>query len=174
MQQNNYQQIFGTQPKQASSPLVKGDHPELDNSELLEIEDMKIYQSLIGALQWTVQIGRFDVATAVMTMSRFRAAPRQGHMDRVKRIYGYLSKMRHATIRIRTEEPDFSSIPKKHYDWAYTCYHGAAEVLPNDAPPPLGKRVILSAYVDANLYHDLISGRSVTGIFHLANKTPID
>jgi hypothetical protein len=28
--------------------------------------------------------------------------------------------------------------------------------------------------VDANLYHDLISGRSVTGILHLLNKTPID
>ena len=141
---------------------------------MLNVDDTKIYQSLIGALQWTVQIGRFDVATAVMTMSRFRVAPRQGHMDRVKRIYGYLSKMRHAIIRIRTEEPDFSNIPEKVYDWAYTCYRGAAEVLPIDAPRPLGKRVVLSAYVDANLCHDLISGRSVTGILHLANKTPID
>ena len=95
-------------------------------------------------------------------------------MDQVKRIYGYLSKMRHAIIRIRTDEPDFSHIPEKHYDWSYTCYCGAEEVLPTDAPCPLGKRVLLSAYVDANLYHDLISGRSVTGILHLANKTPID
>ena len=28
--------------------------------------------------------------------------------------------------------------------------------------------------MDANLYHDLISGRSVTGILHLANQTLID
>jgi hypothetical protein len=39
------------------------------------MEGIKIYQSLIGALQWVIQIGRFDVATAVMTMSRFRASP---------------------------------------------------------------------------------------------------
>ena len=32
----------------------------------------------------------------------------------------------------------------------------------------------LSAYVDSNLMHDLISGRSVTGILHLANKTPLN
>jgi hypothetical protein len=32
----------------------------------------------------------------------------------------------------------------------------------------------LTHYVDANLYHDMITGRSVTGILHLANKTPID
>jgi hypothetical protein len=34
--------------------------------------------------------------------------------------------------------------------------------------------VTLTHYVDANLFHDLITGRSVTGILHLVNKTPID
>ena len=29
-------------------------------------------------------------------------------------------------------------------------------------------------FVDANLMHDVTTGRSVTGILHLANKTPID
>ena len=29
-------------------------------------------------------------------------------------------------------------------------------------------------FVDANLYHDLVNGRSVTGILHLFNKTVID
>ena len=32
----------------------------------------------------------------------------------------------------------------------------------------------LSHFVDANLMHDLITGRSMTGILHLMNKTPID
>lgn len=170
----NFERLFGHKPKQYVSPLVKGDHPELDSSELLDMDQTKIYQSMIGALQWTVQIGRFDIAVAVMTMSRFRAAPRRGHLERVKRIYGYLSKMRHGVIRMRTDVPDFSNIPEKHYDWEHTCYHGAKEALPTDAPTPRGKPVHLSSYVDANLYHDLISGRSVTGILHIANKTPFD
>ena len=109
-----------------------------------------------------------------MTLSRFRAAPREGHLNRVKRIYGYLRKMRFATIRIRTEEPDYSDLERVKYDWFYTCYAGADEELPKDAPRPLGKRIITSSYVDANLYHDLISGKSVTGILHFFNKTPID
>ena len=171
---DNYTRIFGQRPKQYLSPLVKGDHPELDSSELLDEDGIKIYQSLIGCLQWAVQIGRFDITTAVMTMSRFRAAPRQGHLDRVKRIHGYLSKMRHACIRMRVDSPDFSSFPEVHYDWEYTCYKGATEQLPKDAPIPKGKSVKMSSFVDANLYHDLISGRSVTGTLHLANKTPID
>jgi hypothetical protein len=171
---SNYERIFGTKPKKASSPLVKGDHPELDTSELLDVEMIKIYQSLIGALQWTTQLGRFDVATAVMTLSRFRAAPWKGHLERVQRIHGYLYKMKNGIIRIRTEEPDFSNLPNNHYDWQYTCYRGAKEEIPKDMPIPRGLRVVLSCYKDANLYHDLISGRSVTGILHLANKTIID
>ena len=78
---DNYRRIFGSYPKQAQYPLVKGDHPEIDSSELLNIEQTQIYQSLIGSLQWAIQIGRFDVSTAVMSLSRHRAAPRQGHLD---------------------------------------------------------------------------------------------
>jgi hypothetical protein len=47
-------------------------------------------------------------------------------------------------------------------------------MLPSDAPRPLGKYVTLTHYYDANLYHDIVTGRSVTGILHLFNKTPID
>ena len=65
---------------------------------------------------------------------------------------------------MRTEEPDQSMFPEKVYDWAYTCYAGAKEVLPHDAPRPLGKRVVTTTYVNANLYHDLVSGRAVTVI----------
>jgi hypothetical protein len=171
---DTFEWLFGKQPKQYVAPLEGGDHPELDDSELLEIEDIKVYQSLIGALQWVIQIGRFDITTRVMTLSRFRAAPRRGHLERVKRIYGYLSKMRHGVIRIRTELPDYSVIPEKTYDWDYTCYEGAEELIPTDMPRLLGKEVQTTTFVDANLYHDLISGRSVTGILHLLNKTPIN
>ena len=73
---DNYKRLFGeTPPKKAPSPLEHGDHPELDTSPLLDVEGIKIYQSLIGSLQWAIQIGRLDVATATMTMSRFRAFP---------------------------------------------------------------------------------------------------
>lgn len=86
---DNYKRLFdGRMPRKYASPLEKNDYLELDDSEFLNIEEAnKIYQSLIGALQWVIQIGRWDVGTAVMTLSRFRAAPtRQGQLERVKRI----------------------------------------------------------------------------------------
>ena len=45
------------------------------------------YLTMVGQLQWLVTLGRFHIHAQVATMSRFRAAPRQGHMDRLKRIY---------------------------------------------------------------------------------------
>jgi hypothetical protein len=47
-------------------------------------------------------------------------------------------------------------------------------VLPKDAPEPLGNYVTLSHYVDANLMHSITTRKSVTGILHLINKTPLD
>jgi hypothetical protein len=48
------------------------------------------------------------------------------------------------------------------------------EIIPDDMPPPKGKSLIMSTFVDANLMHDMITGRSVTAIFHFLNKTPIE
>jgi hypothetical protein len=75
-----YEQMFGQQPTQnVSSPLEMGDHPETDSSNLLDAKGNQMYQSMIGALQLMVTIGRLDITTAVMTMSGFRVAPRAGH-----------------------------------------------------------------------------------------------
>jgi hypothetical protein len=140
----NYEKSFGIKPKEFASPLERGDHPELDMSELCNTEQVAQYQSMIGSLQWIITIGRFDRYTAVMTMSGFHIAPRIGHLERLRRIYGYLSKMRFASIHVRTEEPDYSDVPDHQYDWTYMVYGNTKEVLPNDAPEPLGKYVTLS------------------------------
>ena len=170
-----YKNHFGTMPSQkVQSPLERNDHPELDDSPLLDGDGMAKYQSLIGTLQWTISLGRFDIATAVMSMSSFRVAPRQGHLERVKRICGYLSKFRNAFIRIRTEEPDYSDLPSKDYDWSRSVYGDVKERRAPDAPEPKGKFVTTTTYKDANLYHDLSTGRAVTGVLHFLNQTPID
>jgi hypothetical protein len=82
--------------------------------------------------------------------------------------------MKHASIRVRTEKPDFSDLPDNVHDWTYSVYGKVEELLPIGAPEPLGNYVTLSDYVDANLMHGIAMGRSVTGILHLANKTPIE
>jgi hypothetical protein len=53
--------------------------------------------------------------------------------------------------------------------------HGEVkEAVPKDAPEPLGKPVATVTCVDANLHHDMLTGRSATGVLHLVDKTPAD
>ena len=77
-------------PRKSRPPLEGGDHPELDTSELCDEHQTKQFQTLIGQLQWLISLGCFDIAVHVMSLSRFRAQPRKGPLDRAKRIVGYL------------------------------------------------------------------------------------
>ena len=56
----------------------------------------------------------------------------------------------------------------------YSIYHDVHEILPNDMPEPLGKTVVTTTTMDANLSHCLATGKSVTGCLHFVNKTPVD
>ena len=119
---DTYVRLFGEKPKtKYNSPLEKNDRPELDESELLELPQIKIFQSLIGSCQWVIQLGHFDITVHIMTLSSFHIAPRIGHLSRMKRIYGYLSNFKHASICIRTDMPDFSGHVVMDQDWVNTC-----------------------------------------------------
>ena len=128
------------------TPLDKNDHPELDTSEILEGDMASKYLTMVGQLQWLATLGRFDIHAQVAPMSRFRAAPRQGHIYRLKRIYSYAITTKDYAIRDRTDQPDYSFLPDQDFDWTYSVY----EILPDDMPAPLGKAVITTTTMDAN------------------------
>ena len=132
--------------------MDEGDHPELDLTPELDSNGIKLYQSLIGALQWAVTLGRFDIFVGVATMSSFCVAPRQGHLQRLKRIYGYLKRNSDGAIRFRTGIPDHESRnTPQQYDWINSVYGPNKEELPPDMPTPKGKPMRTTTYEDANL-----------------------
>eukprot|EP00977_Amphora_coffeiformis_P003137 scaffold584_cov154-Amphora_coffeaeformis.AAC.1 len=88
----NYEQLTSEPPKEYHSPMERGDQPELDVTMELGTDDIMKFQSMIGAVQWTVSLSRFNVAHAVMSLGRFRAIPRQGHLERLRRLIGYMKK----------------------------------------------------------------------------------
>ena len=118
------------------------------------------YLTMVGQLQWLVTLGRFDLHTQVATMARFRAAPRQGHMDRLKWIYSYAIRMKDYAIRFRTDQPGYSFPPEQNFDWTYSVYGNVQEILPHDMPESLGKSVITTTTIDANLSHCSATGKS--------------
>ena len=51
------------------SPLEKNDHPELDNTDLVNEDLVTKYMCMIGQLQWAVTLQRLDILAHVMSMS---------------------------------------------------------------------------------------------------------
>jgi hypothetical protein len=105
----------------------------------LDENGIKQYQSLIGALQWLVTLGHFDILIAVTTMSGYFIASREGHLERLKRIIGYVKKRPDRAIRFHMNIQDHESynIPKK-FDWCSSVYGNVQEDLTHDMPVPKG------------------------------------
>ena len=174
-----YERIFGEPVKNSRrihAPLEPGDHPELDVSELCNDSDKAKYMSLVGCLQWAFSLGRIDIGVAVMTMSRFRVNPRVGHLERVKRIFSYLNHYKNTSIKFNTEIPDYSYFNQQWSDPVWGALYGDGCDVYNDPKisDPKGKPIVMITYLDANLLHDYVTGRSCTGIIHLFNKMVMD
>jgi hypothetical protein len=110
--------------KKYSSPSETGDHPEMDTSKLLDDKGHRKYQMLIGMLVWVVTVGRIDMAHATSSLSRFTACPRQGHVERLLRVFRYLKKWPNWRIVADSREPIY--------------YKGAQDALDMDYAEELG------------------------------------
>jgi hypothetical protein len=82
--------------------------------------------------------------------------------------------MKEARIRVLTNELDYSDYQDPRYNWSSSVYGDVKEIIPTDIPESKGKYATLSHYFDVNLYHDMVTGRSVTAILHFLNQTPMD
>ena len=112
-------------------PHEAGDHTELDTSDFCTDHETSQYQTLIGQLQWLISLVRFNIQVFIMSMSRFRAQPRKGHLPRSKRIFGYLAYLPEGAIRFCTHKPDYSSIQEQEFDWTRFVYGNVKEHIPH-------------------------------------------
>ena len=141
---------------------------DIGNAYLEAFTDEKLY--IVASPEFQELIGYNLLFLKVLhglksSGKRFRDDPIQGHMDRLKRIYSYAIRTRNYAVRFRTDQPDYSFLPDHDFDWTYSV-----EILPDDMPEPLGKSVVSTTTMDANLNHCLATGKSPTDAFILSIK----
>ena len=95
-------------------------------------------------------------------------------MDRGKQVCSFLAKFRNDAIRARTEEPDLLDLPDQTFEQEKLVYGNVSELVLDDTLESLGKHVVTVSYYDTNLFHNILSGRSVTGTLNFLNKTLTD
>jgi hypothetical protein len=148
--------------KNYGSPMEPGNHPEMDESDLLVGSEIAIYQMLIGCAQWAVTLGRIDVQFATNTFARFSNMPREGHRLRALRRFGYLKHFLKAGIHLDFEPLNLSKIEFATNDWT-DLYPDAEEYVSDKIPTPKNKVPLkINVMVDASHADDLVTRRSVT------------
>ena len=62
-------------------------HPELDATLLLGIDDHRKFQMLLRMMRLMVTIGKPELCQAVISLNRFGACSREGHLDLTLRCF---------------------------------------------------------------------------------------
>ena len=86
-------------------PATPDDHPELDDTPILDKTGITKFQSIIGVCQWISTSGRFDINFAVANLNRSAHCPREGHLKRAEKILGYLKKYKKRGYIIDPRDP---------------------------------------------------------------------
>jgi hypothetical protein len=85
-------------------------------------EGTKKCQSVVGSVRWAISLGRFDANTAAMTMSSFRPALIEGHLEQ--------SKMMHGAVRFGSDMHYCSDLPEASMcNWDHAVCWKVAEVV---------------------------------------------
>jgi hypothetical protein len=162
-------------PYKAPIPPTFDYHPEIDVSQELGEDDASYYQTLIGVLQWIVELGRIDIDCEVSMMSSHMALPREEHLKELYHIFAYLKA--HANAEMVFDPTPIISDKSlfEREDWSYSPYdyESLKEELPSDMPESHGQSMIMHVFVDADHAGDLVTQRSRTGFIVFLNNAPI-
>ena len=103
-------------PSKCVTPLTNGYRPEMDVTPELKADGLQYYQELIGILRWAVEIGILDILLEVSLMSAHLALPRQGHLEQVIHIFGYIKSHSKFRIMFDSGEPNIDNKRLKSYN----------------------------------------------------------
>ena len=150
-------------------PMTKDYHLDIDVSK--EFKDLNTYQQLIGILIWAYELGRVYILDEVSVLSHNLCNPREGHLDAVFQILNYLNeKSKYISGKLGLddlEHPPYifpiKGASTENKDWM-DFYPDAEDRLPSQMPEPLGRKVRIRAYVDADHAGNLLNRRLHSGI----------
>ena len=159
-------------PSKAPTPFVNDYAPELDVTPELDPEKANYFQTQIGVLRWIVELGRIDILTETSMLASHLALPREGHLEAVFRIFGYLKNKHNSRLCLDPTYPTIDLGDFVNCDWK-DFYGDAQEAIPPNAPIPKGKEVDLRMFVDSDHAGEKRTRRSRTGFLIYLNMAPI-
>ena len=150
--------------KRTNAPFPRDYAPELDICPELGPKRANYYRSLMGVLQWMVEIGRVDMIIEASMMVSQLAMPREGHLECLYHMFAYLSIKHNSIMVFDPTYPDIDMSPFKECEWK-TFYASSKETIPGNVFEPRCKEVDVRFYVDSDHAGDTVTRRSRSGFF---------
>ena len=125
--------------------------------------------------QWLILTRRIGIAFAISSLSRFASAPREGHLTLARKVLGYLKKYNNKGILINPQPPTIkkngpTEVKYKDFTHQYKYYK---EELDPGFPEPAIPELDINIFSDSDHAHDVVTGRSITGLLAFVGSTPV-
>ncbi len=121
-------------------------------------------------------MGRYDIQYATNTLARLGQKPREGHLKRALRVFGYLKFHARGKLYFDPSPISYEGIDFKDEDWT-ECYPDAEEYTDENALEPKVDTVPITVFKDASRAcldtRRSDTRRSVTGVLILLGNAPI-
>ena len=69
------------------------------------------------SLQWSIEIGRVGILHEVLLLSKHLTLPREGHLEQVIHVVGYLKLHKKMKLCLDSGYPKVSELWFKEYNW---------------------------------------------------------
>ena len=119
-----------------------------------------------------MELGRIDIITEVSMLVSQLALQREGHLEAVFHIFGYMKGHHNSRMVFNPTYPT-PDISIFHEHDLCDFYGDVKEVIPPNAPEPRGNEVNLRIFVDLDYVGDKLTIRSRTGYIIFLNNDPI-
>ena len=108
----------------------------------------------------------------MQNLSKHLALPREGHLEQVLHIIGYLKRRKILQLLFDSGYSTTNEKLFKKYDW-FDFYRDTEEAIPPNIPEARGHGVVVTCFLYANHGGNLKDRKSQTGVIIFINKAPI-
>ncbi len=130
------------------------------------------FQSLIGIMHWTVELGCNNITKEISLLLLHSALPHEDQMNTALHVMAYIGLHHKSHLLMDLTYLDIDNDQFPVMDWKY--FSNVTEPIPPNAPKPLGKQVNICIFVDSDHTGEQQTRRSCSSFLIYVNTAFVD